>query len=44
MFKRDGLQSSFRIFLTGFRLFAIIKILVILLVADLTSSTKNGFF
>ena len=37
MFKR----GDFRIFLTGCRLFATIKILVILLVTDLTSNTKN---
>ena len=44
MFKRDDLRSRFRIFLTGCRLFATIKILVILLVTNLTSNTKNYFF
>ena len=43
MFKRGDLQSCFRIFLTGCSLFATIKILVILLVTDLTSSTKTTF-
>ena len=45
-FKRGGLQSRLRIFLTGCKLFATIKILVILLLlaTDLTSSTINYFF
>ena len=37
-------RAIFRIFLTGCRLFASIKILVILLVTDLISNTKNYFF
>ena len=37
-------RAIFRIFLTGCRLFAFIKILVILLVTDLISNTKNYFF
>ena len=41
MFQGSNLQSRFRIFLTGCKLFATIKILIILLVTDLTSSTKN---
>ena len=41
MFKRDDLQSHFRIFLTGCRLFATIKILVMLLTTDLTSSQSQ---
>ena len=44
MFERGDLQIHLRIFLTGCRLFATIKILIILLVTDLTSSTKNDFF
>ena len=52
MFKRVDLQNRFRIFLTGCKSFVTIKILVTLLVPDLTSntknysmfSTKNGFF
>ena len=44
MFKRVDLHSRFRIFLTGCRLFPTIKILVISLVTDLTSTTKNYFF
>ena len=39
MFKRDDLGSSFRIFLTGYRLFASIKNLIILL--DITSNRLN---
>ena len=41
MFKRDDLQSRFRIFLTGCRLFATIKILVMLLTTDLTSNQSQ---
>ena len=41
MFKRDVLQSHFRIFLTGNRLFANVKFLVVLLTTDLSSNTKN---
>ena len=52
MFKRVDLQNRFRIFLTGCKSFVTIKILITLLVPDLTSntknysmfSTKNGFF
>ena len=44
MFKKDELQSRFRICLTGYRLFATIKILAILLVTDLTSIAKNYNF
>ena len=44
MFKRDDLQSSFRIFLAGCRLFATIEILITLLVTNLTGNTKNYFF
>ena len=44
MFKKDELQSCFRICLTGCRLFATIKILVMLLVTDLTSIAKNYNF
>ena len=36
--------AVFRIFLIGSRLYAAIKILRILLVADLTRNTKNYFF
>ena len=43
MFKKGDLQSRVRTFLTGCKLFAGIKILVILLVTDLTNSTKNYF-
>ena len=41
MFKRDDLDSRFRILLTGWRLFTTIKILVLLLVVDLRSNSKN---
>ena len=44
MLKRGDLQSCLRIFVTGCKLFATIKILVVLLVANLTNSTKNYFF
>ena len=44
LLKKDDLQNRFRIFLTGCRLFATAKILVILLVTDLTSITKSFFF
>ena len=44
MFKRDDLQSCFRISLPGCRVFVTTKILVILLVTDLTSDTKIYFF
>ena len=44
MFKKGDLESRFQIFLTGCRSFATIKILVILLVTDLTSNTENYFF
>ena len=43
MFKRDDLGSGFRIFLTGYRLFASIKNLIILLVTDLTKILKITF-
>ena len=42
MFKRDNLKNRSRIFLTGCRLFATVKV-VILLVTDLPSNTKNYF-
>ena len=41
MFKRDDLQNRFKILLTGWWLFATLKILVILLVIDLTSISKT---
>ena len=44
MFKGGDLQSRFRIFVADCRIFPIIKILVVLLVTDLISSTKNYFF
>ena len=44
MFKKGDLQSRFRVFLTSCRLFAVIKIIFMLLLTDLTSSTKNYFF
>ena len=43
MFKRGYSQSCLRIFLTGCRIFATIKILVILLAIDLRSNTKITF-
>ena len=46
-FKRDDLQSCFKkknFFLTGCRLFAPLKILVVPLVTDLTSIAKSYFF
>ena len=39
MFKRDDLQKCFRIFRAVCRLFSTIKIVVVLLVTDLTSNT-----
>ena len=44
IFKRDDLQSRFKFFLTVCRLLVTIKVLVILLVTNLTSNTKNYFF
>ena len=44
MFKRGDLQNRFRVFTTGYRFFVAIKVPTILLVTDLTSSTKNNFF
>lgn len=44
MFKRGNLQSGFRIFPTGCRLFATRKIPVILLVTDFTTVLKITFF
>ena len=41
LFKRDEFQIRFKIFLSSYRLFTTIKILVILLVTDLTNNTKN---
>ena len=43
IFKWGNLQGSFWVFLTGCRLFANIKILVILLVTDLNNNTKDYF-
>ena len=37
-------RAVFKIFLTGCRLFATIKIVALLLVTDLTRNTKNYFF
>ena len=36
MFKKGDLESRFRVFVTGCRLFATIKVLGVLLVTDLT--------
>ena len=44
MFKRGDLQNRFRVVATGYRFFVTVKVPTILLVTDLTSSTKNNFF
>ena len=42
--KKNDSLSHFKIFLTGCRLFAILKVLVALLVTNLKSITKYYFF